>query len=250
MKFSIVIVAKDAAGKIGRLLESLRDISDDIIVCDTGSKDDTIAIAVKMGAKVHQTEWKGYGISKNEANAFARYDWILSLDSDEKVDQELYEQLKQWEPVNNTTVYQVVWKNFFGNQWIKYSNWGGTRKNRLFYKHLAHWDDAIAHEDITANVPLSYIKLKGYLEHYSFSDSREYASKMVHSAMITAEKYHRQGKRSSVIMVLFSSLFSFLKTYFFKLGFLDGRKGGLIAVTTAYYTFMKYTRLYELNKKR
>lgn len=248
-KFSIVIVAKDAADKIGRLLQSLQGLTDDVIVCDTGSSDDTIGISRHAGANVHSIPWEGYGKSKNRAIGFARYDWILSLDSDEKIDAQLYEQLKQWQPGDVHTVHQVLWKNFFGTQWIRYSDWGSSWKNRLFHKYTVHWDDAIAHEDVTCSQPLKFVKFNGYLDHYTFKDTREYASKMVHSAMITAQKYHSKGKKASLLKIVFSPWYSFFKTYFLKLGFLDGYKGWIIAVTTSYYTFIKYVRLRELNKQ-
>ncbi|HEY0679002.1 MAG TPA: glycosyltransferase family 2 protein [Chitinophagaceae bacterium] len=248
-KFSIVIVAKDSADKIGRLLESVKGLSDDVIVCDTGSSDDTIGICERSGASVHRIPWEGYGKSKNKAIGFSRYDWILSLDSDEKVDAELYAQLQQWTPVDVQTVHQVLWKNFFGNKWIRHSDWGKSWKNRLFHKHTVYWDDAIAHEDVTSEKPLRFVQLNGYLEHYTFKDTKEYAFKMVHSAMITAEKYHEKGKKASIAKLLFSPLYSFFKAYILKLGFLDGYMGWLIAITTSYYTFIKYARLYELNKQ-
>src|SRR5438128_2264675 len=109
-QFSIVIVAKNAENKIGRLLTSLQGLTDDVIVVDTGSSDATATIAENAGAKVHHLPWKGYGRSKNEAIAFAKYDWILSLDSDEKIDSQLYAQLSQWKPLTETTVHQVLWK--------------------------------------------------------------------------------------------------------------------------------------------
>lgn len=248
--FSIVIVAKDAADKIGRLLESLQGLSDDVIVCDTGSTDTTIAIAEQFGAKVHRMPWEGYGKSKNKATQFAKYDWVFSLDSDEKIDADLYRALKDWTPIDNQTVHRVLWKNFFGEQWIRYSDWGRSWKNRLFNRNYVNWDDAIAHEDLVSNKPIRYERMPGFLEHYSFKDSREYATKMVHSAMITAQKYHSHGRKVSFLKILFTPLFSFIKTYILKLGFLDGYKGWLIAVTTAYYSFIKYARLYELNNEK
>jgi hypothetical protein len=171
------------------------------------------------------------------------------MDSDEKVDPDLYAQLQQWQPGDVQTVHQVLWKNFFGTKWIRHSDWGSSWKNRLFYKHTVKWDDAIAHEDITSDKPLRFVQLKGYLEHYTFKDTREYASKMVHSAMITALKYHQKGKKASWLQLTFSPFYSFFKTYVLKLGFMDGYKGWVIALTTAYYTFLKYARLHELNKQ-
>lgn len=247
-RFSIIIVAKDAADKIGRLLQSVQGLTDDVIVCDTGSSDQTISIARQHGATVHEMPWEGYGKSKKRATGFAKYDWVLSLDSDEKIDPDLYAALQQWQPITDYTIHQVLWKNFFGDQHIRYSDWGTSWKNRLFNRHTVNWDDAIAHEDLESDQPLTYKRLPGYLEHYSFKDTREYATKMVHSAMITAQKYHSKGKKASKLKIIFSPLFSFIKSYIIKLGFLDGYKGWLIAVTTAYYSFVKYARLYELNK--
>jgi glycosyltransferase involved in cell wall biosynthesis len=247
--FSIVIVVKNAEHKIGRLLKSLEGLTDDVVVMDTGSTDATVSITEKSGIKVHHLPWKGYGKSKNEAIGFAKYDWILSLDSDEKIDDELYSQLKNWKPTNESTVHQVLWKNFFGDQWIRHSDWGNSWKKRLFNKHVVRWDDAIAHEDLTSERPLQFVKFNGYLEHYTFTDSREYAFKMINSAMITAEKYHQMGKEVGSLKLIFAPAYSFVKTYFFKLGFLDGYKGWLISKTTAYYTFIKYARLKELNRQ-
>ena len=247
-KFSIVIVAKDSADKIGRLLKSAEGLTDDVIVCDTGSTDDTIQIAKDAGASVYSIPWEGYGRSKNVAIGYARYQWIFSLDTDEKIDSVLYAALQQWQPANDETVYQVLWKNFLAGQWIRHSDWGTQWKKRLFNKSIVHWDDAIAHEDVTSDRPLQFVKLDGYLEHYSFKDTREYAMKMIHSAMITAQKYHQQNKRAGIKLFV-SPIFSFVKSYFIKLGFLDGHKGWVIAVTNAYYTFIKYARLHELNRK-
>jgi glycosyltransferase involved in cell wall biosynthesis len=245
--FSIIIVAKNAEHKIARLLASLQGLTDDVVVIDTGSTDATAAVAKKAGATVHHLPWKGYGKSKNEAIEFAKYDWVLSLDSDEKLDDELYQQLKSWKPGEENNVHQVLWKNYLGDQWIRHSDWGNSWKKRLFNKHVARWDDAIAHEDLTSDRPLEFIKLNGYLEHYSFTDNRDYAFKMINSAMITAEKYHQMGKKVGILKLLLAPGFSFLKTYIFKFGFLDGHKGWLIAKTTSYYTFIKYARLKELN---
>ena len=128
--FSIIIVAKNAEHKIARLLASLQGLSDDVVVIDTGSTDATAAVAEKAGASVHHLPWKGYGKSKNEAIAFAKYDWVLSLDSDEKVDAELYQQFKNWKPGEENNVHQVLWKNYLGDQWIRHSDWGNSWKKR------------------------------------------------------------------------------------------------------------------------
>lgn len=248
-KFSIVIVAKNSEDKINRLLTSLQGLTDDIIVCDTGSTDKTCQVAREKGASLHNLKWEGYGITKNKAIGYARYDWILSLDSDEKIDSLLYSELQKWNPGGDEYAYQMLWKNFLNGKWIRHSDWGSQWKTRLFNKHVVRWDDAIAHEDIVGSTRLKFVKLKGYLEHYSFKDTRDYAEKMIHSAMITAKKYHTEGKRFVGVKWLLSPIYSFIKSYILKRGFLDGSNGFLIAITSAYYTFIKYTRLKELSKK-
>jgi glycosyltransferase involved in cell wall biosynthesis len=248
-KFSIVIVVKNASDKISRLLQSVIGLSDDIIVCDTGSTDDTIRIIRRFDVRLFEISWEGYGRSKNAANRFAKYDWILSLDADEKVDPCLFRELKNWRPASNTSIYKLRWKNFFGDQWIRNSDWGRNWKNRLFNKHLVRWDDAIAHENLCSEHDVTFHRLSGWLEHYSFSNESEYKFKMEHSAKITGMKYHQQQKRCSVINILLSPAFTFMKVYLLKLGFLDGPTGWLIAITSARYTFLKYVTLKNLNRK-
>jgi (heptosyl)LPS beta-1,4-glucosyltransferase len=246
--FSIIIVTKDASDKITRLLQSLENLSDDVVVCDTGSTDNTISLAKNHGAKVYSILWEGYGRSKNAAIRFAKYNWILSLDSDEKIDAELYHSLKNWSPQRDTIVYQLKWKNFLGKTWIKYSGWGVNWKNRLFNKKIVRWDDAVAHEDVIADVALKKMKLCGYLEHYTFIDEQDYLKKMINYANLTALKYNKR-KKSNFLYIFLSPLYHFIKTYFFKSGFKDGRDGWIIAKTKAYYTYIKYKKLKELNKK-
>ena len=246
--FAIVIVAKNSADKIGRLLKSVQGLSDEIWVCDTGSSDDTMEIAKSFGVIVHQMPWEGYGTTKRKASLLPQKDWILSLDSDEEVSLELYQSLQAWQPADNQTVYSVVWKTFMGEQWIRYSDWGNDWKKRLFNRQIVNWDDAIAHEDLRSALSFQVIRLKGQLNHYSFTDTNDYARKMINSALLRGKEYHLQGKKSNWVQRTFGPPFNFFKCYVLRLGFLDGQKGWLIAHTSAYYTFLKYSTLYELNR--
>lgn len=248
--FSIIIIAKDAGYKINRLLKSIENLSDDIVVCDTGSTDDTISIATSFDARVFSIPWEGYGRSKNAAIHYAKYNWILSLDADEKPDAELYKSLKNWQPLADTTIYQVKRKNFLGKTWIAHSDWGADWQNRLFHKYIVRWDDAIAHEIAIADIPLKKLRLRGYLEHYSYTDEVDYKKKMIIYANLMALKYHQQKKKTNLLQIGLSPLYNFIKTYLFKSGFMDGRNGWMIAKTKAYYTFIKYKKLKELNNSK
>jgi len=247
--FAIVIVAKNSEDKIGRLLKSLQGLSDEIIVCDTGSTDNTIGICKDYGATVHEMPWEGYGTTKRKASAFANKDWILSFDSDEEVSADLYRSLKNWKAGSDDTVYQLLWKTYLGDRWIKYSDWGHAWKNRLYNRKVVNWDDAIAHEDLRSKQPIRYQKINGCLNHYSFLDIKDYATKMVNSALLRGKEYHLQGKRAKWYHTVFSPLFTFFKCYIIKLGFLDGYYGWIVSRTSAYYTLLKYAHLEELNKQ-
>jgi|694.fasta_scaffold22180_5 glycosyltransferase involved in cell wall biosynthesis len=243
--FSIVIVAKDSANVLPRLLDSLKGLTDDIVVCDSGSKDQTPFIASDFGAKVHHISWEGYGRSKNTAVQYAKYEWVLSMDSDEKIDQTLYNSLKNWKPSDEHAVYQVRWKNFIGNYWIK--NTGGW-KSRLFNKKIAHWNNAIAHEDIISESGIHTTRLNGFVEHYSHRDFEHLFTKYLDSAMITAQNQHLGGKKSSVLKIIIKPIAAFFRSYLLRIGFQNGFIGLIYAFASSYYTFLKYTRLYELNK--
>jgi putative colanic acid biosysnthesis UDP-glucose lipid carrier transferase len=248
--FSVVIVVNDSGRKLPALLKSLHGLTDDIIVCDTGNHDSTIDLAKTPGARLIHLEWEGYGRTKNLAAAQAKYDWVLSLEPDERVDQQLHSFLRSWSPANTHEVYQVLWKNFIGNEWIRYSDWSRKWKNRLYNKQVATWEDTLAHEDITSSVQLNYVKVNGYLEHYSFGSKDEFVTKVKRSAMLAAMKYHLGYKRSTWAHVAISPVVSFLNNYIFKLGFLDGKKGWLVATTSANYAFRKYWALWKLNHNK
>jgi glycosyltransferase involved in cell wall biosynthesis len=249
MNFSIVLVVKNESANLRRVVESVRGLTDNVVVCDTGSTDDTLQIAESLGVDLHHIPWEGYGKSKNKASGFAKYDWVLSLDGDEQVDAELYEALKNWKPGGDNVVYRLKWKNYLGGRHIRYGE-SGLRKNRLYNRRVVNWDSAIAHENLVSNSPISHVDLQGRVNHYCFANYKEYFAKMNHSAMIMGEEMHSRGKQVSAPMIVVKSLFSFISYYFINLGLLDGWMGLVIATTRSGYTFKKYVRLRELNSQR
>jgi len=248
MKFSIVLVVKNESSNLRRVIESVRGLTDDIVVCDTGSTDDTVQVAQSLGVNLQHIPWEGYGLSKNRAATFARYNWVLSLDGDEEADPELREALENWKPGGNNVIYRLTWKNFLGGRHIRFGE-SGLRKNRLYNKQLVNWDSAIAHENLVSAGPVTYSDLPGKINHYCFRDYKEYFTKMNHSAMIMGEEMHSRGKRVGPVMVVLKAVFSFISYYFLNLGILDGWMGLVIATTRSGYTFKKYVRLRELNLK-
>jgi len=248
-QLSVVIICKNEADVIGKTLQSLEGLCDNIIVYDNGSTDNTLEQIKKFNVQLQQGTWEGFGKTKNKAIALAKYDWILSLDADEAIDQELRRSLLALKLTTENDVYEIKFKNFLGNKYLKYGEWGSDKHIRLFNRKKIKWDDASVHEELTMAPGRSIKKLNGYILHQTMKDINDYAAKMVRYAMLNAEKYHQQGKRSSFFKIRIAPGLSFVNYFILKLGFLDGYAGYVCARMTAYYTFLKYARLKELIDK-
>ncbi len=245
---SVVIVCKNEAGIIGTTLQSLQGLTDDIVVYDNGSTDDTVAIAQQFTVNVIRGEWEGFGKTKQKAVALARYNWIVSLDADESIDEELKNSLLSLSLNDDTVVYELKFKNFFGNQWLKYGEWGNDSHIRLFNRKKVNWNDAPVHEGLVLPGGIQKKKLKGYVLHYTATDVQKYKDKLMKYAALNAAKYFEQGKKTGPLKKYFSAFFSFVQNYIFRAGFLDGKAGYRCAALTAAYTFAKYKNLEHLLK--
>jgi glycosyltransferase involved in cell wall biosynthesis len=248
-KLSIVINCKDAAAVIAKTLQSFSGLTDDIIVYDNGSTDNTEEIVKQNGAAYFKGIWEGYGKTKNKANSLAKYNWILSLDADEAIDEELKNALLQLPCGNEKTVYDLQFKTFIGEKGIKYGEWRGDHHIRLFNRNDVRWDYAEVHEQFIIPVGTAVKKLNGYVLHYTSGSFQQFEKKMVNYAALNAKKYFNQGKKTGWGKQWLSPAFSFLQNYIFRLGFLDGKAGFEIARITARYTYLKYKKLKELMNK-
>ncbi len=249
MPFSAVIITKNEAHIIGQTLQALQSVTDDIIIVDSGSTDETLAICVQFNARVIQTAWHGYGINKNMGIDAAKYDWILSLDADEVVDDVLQQSLQKLIFKEKNTVYNIRFKTFFCNRWIKHGEWAGDEHIRLFNREMVRWNEALVHENLQIPANAITITLKGFIKHFTVNSLEEYINKTLVYARLNAQKYHQQGKKASWIKLRLSPQFSFIYYYLLRLGFLDGWEGYLIAKTNAWYTFLKYAYLKEINQQ-
>ena len=245
---SVVIVCKNEAGIIGQTLQSLHGLTDDIVVYDNGSTDDTVERAKAFTAQVHQGSWEGFGKTKRKANALAKYDWILSLDADEAIDATLKESLLNFEPENDKVVGEIKFKNFFVDKWLRFGEWGNDKHIRLFNRKQVNWDDAPVHEKLVMPAGVSVKKIHGYVLHKTVKSVDDYKYKVQQYALLNAGKYHQMGKKATWVKRYLSPVFTFINYYIFRLGFLDGYAGFVCAKITAGYTALKYERLRELNR--
>jgi glycosyltransferase involved in cell wall biosynthesis len=248
MNITVVIIAKNEAYSIANTLQSLKGLTDDIIIVDSGSTDETVNICKQFMATIIETNWEGYGLTKNKGAAAAKYDWILSLDADEAIDEKLKQSLRRLSLKDENEVFKITRRNFFCNKLIRFGEWGQDTPIRLFNRKKAAWNNAAVHENLVFPEDVTVIKLKGNILHYTVQNRREYDAKTDEYARMNAGKYVEAGKRANFFKQYFSPVFAFIQHYIFRLGFLDGKEGFIIAKTTARYTFLKYHYLKEMKK--
>jgi glycosyltransferase involved in cell wall biosynthesis len=236
---SAVIICKNEEKNISRCIKSLLAVSDDIIVVDSGSTDNTLAEARQLNARVYQQSWMGYSNQKNIANSYALNDFILSLDADEELSPALIMSINNEMQNPKFDVYGFEFSTWFGDQLIRHGGWKQNRHIRLFRKSKFYWNDSLVHEKLVlGKTAVKY--LKGCINHYTAPSRSYYRGKMNRYAMEFAIDKQRKNKSIPFWKKYISSSFRFIKEYVCQMGFLDGRAGLAIATEEARYTYLKY----------
>lgn len=244
MTLSVILIARNEAANIRACLESVA-FADEIIVVDSGSRDDTVTIARAMGAKVYEHDWPGFGPQKNRALTYATGDWIFSIDADERVTPQLRAELEQAMREAQAEGYYCPRLSQFCGTFIHHSGWYPDYVLRLFKRGKGHFSDSLVHE----NVQLAgrSAKLKLPLLHYSYRDRADIERKVADYSDAAARQMHAAGKRTGPLRAGFSAGWAFLRTWVFRLGVLDGCAGWGIAVMNARTTWLKYRKLAAMN---
>lgn len=246
MNISAVVLAKNNQQTIRKTLESLQNF-DNVVVYDNGSVDDTLTIIKEFSnVRLVEGEFKGFGWTKNKAVTYATYDWIIIVDSDEVIDSELLHTL-QTKKLDENVVYQLNFKAFYKDIQVKYCGWNNQKIKRVYNRAVTKYNDNDVHEDIITD-GLKIELLEGNMEHYSYQTISQFVQKADHYSTLFA-KNNVGKKSSSPLKALLNAKYSFIKTYFFKRGFLDGYVGLVIAFSHMVTNFYKYIKLYELNKE-
>ena len=173
MDISVVIITRNEAHIIANTLKSLQPVISDIVIVDSGSTDDTIHICKQFNATVIETGWGGYGINKNKGVAIAKYDWILCLDADEAIDEELKRSLSALSLTNDNEVFDIRFKTFFRNKWIRFGEWGSDKHIRLFNRKKIRWNEVAVHETLILPDGVKITMLKGHVLHYTVVDEQK-----------------------------------------------------------------------------
>ncbi|RYY04818.1 MAG: glycosyltransferase family 2 protein [Gammaproteobacteria bacterium] len=241
---SAVLIVKNEAKKLSDCLKSLA-WADEIIVLDSGSSDSTLAIAKEFSAKVFiNTDWQGFGVQRERAASFASGDWIFMIDADERVTPELQQSILTavQQPPAIWFVNRLCW--CFG-RFIKHSGMHPDWVPRLYPRNRAIYDATRVHERLVNNQKLAEKKLAGNLLHYLYDSIRHQQQKAAHYAEEWALQRAQAGRKTSLTSASLHAFACFLRMYIFRLGFLDGKQGFLLALLLSQSTFAKYAELWN-----
>ncbi|MBS0358653.1 MAG: glycosyltransferase family 2 protein [Proteobacteria bacterium] len=244
---SIIIITKNEAKNIRRCLDSVK-FADEIIIVDSGSTDETVNICKEYTNKIIVTEdWPGYGKQKGRALEQTTGDWVLSIDADEEVSDLLRQEILKSIQQTEVAAYSIPVRLIFYGREIKYAV-GSDRHIRLFQRKRAKFTDDIIHEDIQVQGRIE--KLSGFIYHYSFDSIDTLVAKMNKYTEMTADQKHQRGSYSSPWRAWISSVWIFIRLYFLKRGFLDGKRGLVLAFSFAEGAFYRHMKLNFLWEKK
>lgn len=250
VKISAVIIAFNEEDKLKNAIQSVL-WADEVLVVDSESTDETRQIAEECGAKVIVQKWLGFSKQKQFAVNSAKYDWIFSLDADELVSADLRFEIESLKSANDfADGYKIPRLSIYMNRPIRHCGWYPDWQLRFFNRKKGSWKDVLVHESVEMNKNAVISKMKGNILHYSVENSLHH-HKMIGEryAPLAAKQMFEKGKRTSPLKIAFSAWWTFVQTYFLKMGFLDGFAGFCIAYFAAHHTFLKHLLLYELQKK-
>ena len=250
IKISATIITKNEEVFIERCILSLKKVADEIIVIDSFSTDNTKEICNNLGVRFYHNKFEGHIQQKNFAISKANHTYILSLDADEALNDELIDEIIKLKSNMKYQAYKINRLNNYMGKWIKFTDWNPDWKIRLFDKNIAKWGGMNPHDYIIVNNKIKVGKLKHRIRHWVIEDIETHSRKANQFSTIGAQSYHAQGIRSNFFKITFNPTWSFVKSYFIKLGFLDGTAGLSIATISAYTVFLKYLKLYQIQKKR
>lgn len=240
-----VVITRNEEKNITRCLKSL-GFCDEIIVVDAESTDLTREICSQTKAKFFTRPWTNYSDQKNHAVSLTTADWILSVDADEEVSVDLQQEILSCIQSSNFSAYSIPRKTVHSGRWIRWGGWYPNRLVRLFRKAEGRWEGADVHEYWKTTGRVGAISSD--LIHYSFDSIYDQIDRNNRYSSLGANALRKANEKFSLVKLLFKPLSKFVETYFLKLGFLDGYLGFMIAVSAAYSVFLKWAKLWELEK--
>jgi glycosyltransferase involved in cell wall biosynthesis len=247
-RLSVIIITFNEIANIQACLSSVA-FADEVIVVDSGSTDGTVDVARQMGAVVQVTpDWPGFGLQKRRALEMASHAWVLSLDADERVPPALATQILEVVAANQAVACEIPRLTQFCGRWIYHCGWTPDHVLRLFQRDAADFSDDLVHERVVLQRG-EVRRLKAALLHYSYPTPAHYWRKLELYSQAWAIQRHAKGQTTSMLRAGLAGVVAFLRSYVFRLGFLDGAMGFAVCTMQAQAAFGKYFALYCLNQK-
>ena len=247
-KLSVVIICFNEEKNIGRCIDSVAEIADEILILDSYSTDQTAAIAESKGAIVKQEAFKGFIEKKNKAVELASHDYVLSLDADEALNPLLADSILRTKENFTNRAYRMNRCSNYCGKFIRHGSWYPDTKIRLFDRRIAHWGGTNPHDRVVLqnNIPVEH--LKGDILHYSYRTVSEHVNQNNKLSTLAAESLFANGKKTNLLNIIVRPWWNFLVSFIIRAGFLDGLFGFVIAIQIAHMTFLKHLKLYLLFK--
>ncbi len=246
MTLTVSIITLNEEKNLARTLESVKKFADEIVIVDSGSTDKTEEIAKSFNAKFYFQKWLGYGPQRNKAIELASSEWVLNIDADEEISEELAKKIVDIkdEKNDNIDVFKINFMSVCFGKKIKHGGWSNSYRIRLFKKNSGRFNENNVHEEFITNSHIG--KINEYILHHSYSDLGDYFTKFNKYTTLGAIEYYKKNKKANLVSIVLNPIYKFIRMYFFRLGFLDGLEGFILAITSSLYTMVKYYKLKEI----
>lgn len=246
VKLSVVIITFNEEKNIERCILSVVDVADEILVLDSFSKDKTQSICEKHNVRFLQHAFDGHIEQKNRAKSLANFDYVLSLDADEALDEKLKQSILKFKRNWQFDAYKMNRLTNYCGKWIHHSGWYPDTKIRLFDRRKGDWGGTNPHDKFIPQKSAKVQHLEGNILHYSFYNREQHLKQIESFSSIGAKALYKKGKKSSWLKILIKPIARFIKAYIIHLGFLDGAAGFTISRLSAYANYLKYVKLKKL----
>jgi glycosyltransferase involved in cell wall biosynthesis len=243
-----VIISYNEEHNIERCIRSMHGLVDEVLLVDSYSTDNTVKLALALGARVIKQKFLGYVAQKDFAMRNAKYDWVLSLDADEAISEELKQSLNKIDVLSaHFSGYIMNRRNWYCERWIKYAGWYPDRKLRLWDKRNGKWGGVDPHDKVFLDHGKQSIRLNGDILHYTCMSVKDHLEQTKKFAKVSSLAMHKSGLNASYLNVILSPLVRFTRDYIIKLGILEGYLGLILCVINAYGVYLKYNMLKSIS---
>jgi glycosyltransferase involved in cell wall biosynthesis len=249
-KLSVVIITFNEEENIGRCLDSVHNVADEIVIVDSFSKDSTKKICIERGVRFIEHAFEGHIQQKNYAASLATYDYVISLDADEALCPLLQKSILAEKSNFSKDGYTMNRMTNYLGKWIRHGSWYPDKKLRLWNRQKGSWGGQNPHDCYQMESTCTIGYLKGDILHYSYTSIEGHIAQFDKFTSISAKHMYDEGKKAGLLQIFINPLANFIKGFFIRLAFLDGYYGMVICIINAFATFMKYVKLRELNKNR